>query len=252
MSPARIVGAAQSQGTGGVLRFKPSATWESNPITQRLPKAQRNAIIRAAVLRASKAAMDEAALIVGEQYTIARRYLIGSRYGAFRAFARDKGQTAVLVVSRKKLPINKAAGFTVRELKGRKKRKKKRKSGAPVPRKGKGRSPYAERLPVTQPRPTQNMGGVLVQFGPGKAQHFRRAFVAKVQSDAQREQGIAHRGVFSRAKTGNSFHRRLPIRERFGPSVLDTINTDKAIERIHNRMIDTLNTRLMAGLSRFQ
>jgi hypothetical protein len=159
--------------------------------------------------------------------------------------------------------LNKAAGFGVRELKPKKKSvsmsdkaiaKRLQNFKGTRRRKKQGGEKARQRMPVTKPRPTQNMGGVVVNLGAGKTLYLRQSFVAKVMSDAQREQGIAgHVGVFRRSSPGRNATRvrRFPIRENYGPAVIEMFDTGPIVDRVTARMSDVLAERVRSGLSRF-
>lgn len=109
------------------------------------------------------------------------------------------------------------------------------------------------------------------------AQTFRHAFVAKVRSQRQEEQGVSHTGIFVRQKvdTANatryfqknktSFFRaakaraitpkgyawRLPIAELFGPTVLDFISRSEISTAIYREIGDFRDRQIDSQIARF-
>lgn len=91
---------------------------------------------------------------------------------------------------------------------------------------------------------------------------FKRAFVAKVRSEAQRAQGVSHRGVFLRSKhlptkganmgkgriAQSGYAGRLAIGEAFGPAVVDLVSQDKlggvVLEGIQSRLHDAIDSQI--------
>lgn len=108
-------------------------------------------------------------------------------------------------------------------------------------------------------------GGVSVTFDKSKGpQNYRHGFIANVKSDEQDAQGTFHKGAFVRAKetqfiknreqtkftkAGIAF--RLPIKEIFGPAVLDFITLPEIQSRVIRDIQGVLQKNLDSQISRF-
>lgn len=107
--------------------------------------------------------------------------------------------------------------------------------------------------------------GVSVTFDKTKSPvTLRHAFVANVSSKAQDEQEVFHKGVFSRAARKNfvgggekvkwtpaGYAWRLPIKEHFGPTILDFITIPEIQARVMRDIAGALQKNIDSQISRF-
>jgi hypothetical protein len=172
-----------------------------------------------AVTRTTNKAKAICAEAVLSQFTVARKYVVGTNRRAAVTSKVTRGDVPEGIVTIKSVPLPFTA-FKVQDAR-----------------------PFGVYVTLDKARPPL---------------HFRHAFLATVASRAQSDQGVSHRGVFVRTKardpkkaTPRGISWRLPMKELQGPSVLSRINVPATRAEVLAKVGNELAKQLDSQVSRF-